>query len=76
MTGELNCRIGCRNKREKAWHLLCPSCWAKIPLPMQEEVYAAYRKCHGSPRHIQAIKACLEYLRKLDAHNPKKAVAS
>lgn len=67
------CRIGCTGLREKSWHLLCPTCWGKLPLPLREEVYAAYKSAPGSERPAIAIKACLAHLMAKDARASKGA---
>lgn len=57
------CRCG-RAKTE-SWHLLCVKCWKKLPKPLQDEVYATWKEKAGSPRHVAAMRACIEYLRSL-----------
>lgn len=58
-----DCRCG--RPKEKSWHLLCPTCWAKIPIALQEEVYQAYNKCAGSEWHRIAQTKCIEHLKSL-----------
>ena len=58
----LRCRCG--GLREKRWHLVCPTCWERIPAPLKGELYDAYREKDGSPRHIAAIRQCFVALGK------------
>lgn len=69
------CRIGCFGLREEPWHLLCPTCWGKLPLHLRDEVYAAYKSAPGNERHTTAIKACLAHLVAKDAQASKGAKA-
>lgn len=55
------CRCGAM--KERRWHLVCPACWATLPLPLRGELYAAYAESQGGERHRVAVRACLEFLR-------------
>lgn len=52
----------CREAKEKAWHLTCPSCWAKVPVPQRREVYHLFKHRRGSDEHVSL---CREVIRQL-----------
>jgi hypothetical protein len=35
--------------------LMCPGHWRLVPRPIQQEIYAVFRKRRGSPAHLAAI---------------------
>jgi hypothetical protein len=45
-----NCPV-CQEPKEKPWHLVCPYCWVKVPLPDQADVYRLYKTARGSTKH-------------------------
>lgn len=57
----------CGNDRAKEWHMVCPACWDRLPQDLRDEVYDAYVEKKGSSRHVAAIRACLEFLKKAGA---------
>lgn len=60
MASSLRCRCG--SQKTKGWHLVCPTCWAKVPPALQAEVYDAYKEQQGSTRHITAVRQALRSL--------------
>jgi hypothetical protein len=58
------CRCG--SYLEKEWHLVCKTCWARLPENLRNEVYEAFVESRGSPRHMEAIRNCREHLRRLE----------
>lgn len=58
-----NQRCRCGGVKDKAWHLVCASCWIKLPGNLRDEVWDAYKEKQGSERHRTAIRACVEFLR-------------
>ncbi len=60
MPTTLRCRCGAQ--KDKGWHLVCATCWSKVPAVLQAEVYAAYKEKQGSPRHYGAIRQVFKAL--------------
>lgn len=47
--------------KEKGWHLLCPSCWAETPKPLQDEIWSQYQHRPGAAAHLIAIREVLRW---------------
>lgn len=60
MPASLRCRCGA--SKDKSWHLVCATCWAKVPPVLQGEVYESYKEKQGSPRHLTAVREALRSL--------------
>lgn len=59
------CQI-CTKEKDKTWHLVCSTCWSKLPKDLREELYQAFMLEYASKKHIKLIHKCLEYLRNKD----------
>lgn len=64
---QTKCRCGTPKTR---WHLVCRDCWRKIPEYLRDEVFAAYKEEQCSPRHMKAMRQCIDHLRALETKNP------
>lgn len=52
----------CGSEKSKSWHLVCNTCWEKIPQEIRDELYAAYTEAQGTERHKSAVHAALTAL--------------
>ncbi|MFA6290090.1 MAG: hypothetical protein WC661_22110 [Opitutaceae bacterium] len=41
----------CRYGKAEAWHLVCPSCWSRVPADEQHTLQQLRHRERGSPRH-------------------------
>ncbi len=64
------CRCG--GTKLQAWHLVCPTCWDKVPKALQDEVFDAYKKVPGSPRHNAAVCQVLDLLGPIKRNEAEK----
>lgn len=51
---------GC-HARVKRSQLLCPAHWRLVPVPVQRELYAAYRSGNLG-RHVAAMQDCIDHV--------------
>ena len=54
---------GCGKSKGAAWHLVCRDCWAKVPSPLQQKLFAAYKRERGGDEHRLAVREVLQHLR-------------
>lgn len=54
--------FGCQAEREKPWHLVCVAHWQALPLELQAELYALFKRERGGKAHMAAIKRALKLL--------------
>jgi hypothetical protein len=43
--------------------LMCPGHWRLVPRPIQQEIYAVFRKRRGGPTHLAAIARAMTSVR-------------
>lgn len=52
----------CREPKERRNHLVCPTCWVRVPEADQRRVYELYEKAKGSDEHRAACFAVVRQL--------------
>jgi len=58
----INDACRCGKQKQKSWHLLCPSCWGRVPQLLRDECYYEYKKAQGSEVHRKVIREIFEFL--------------
>ncbi|MBI5768729.1 MAG: hypothetical protein HZA93_13105 [Verrucomicrobia bacterium] len=52
----------CSAPKDQRWHLVCATCWAKVPFADQQEVYRLYKEQRGSTAHTLKCRTVVRAL--------------